>query len=126
IDEAAALAAIVRSPQRYCPLLHPDRTEQRRNIVLKSMYQLRFISEEEFMAARQIPCSVINQENNCCAPHLRETIRINLEEYLTREQLYDGGLVVQTTLNQAMQAEAKKSFENHVAHLRATQCPAID
>lgn len=126
IHEAAALASIVRSPQRYCPLLHPERTEQRRNIVLKSMHQLHFINEEEFITAKEIPCSVINQDANCCAPHLRETIRMHIEECLGREQLYNGGLIVQTTLNQTMQAEAKKAFENHVAHLRTTQCAAID
>lgn len=126
LHESATLAAIVRSPQRYCPLLHASRAEQRRNIVLNSMLKLKFITQEEYDTAHQIPCTIINQESTCCAPHLRESIIQHIEDHIGREQLYNGGLTIQTTLNQTMQKEAMLAFKNHVKQLRTTLCPVLD
>lgn len=39
LDEAATLAGIIKSPARYSPINNPDKCRQRRNLVLKEMYE---------------------------------------------------------------------------------------
>ncbi|WP_282155640.1 PBP1A family penicillin-binding protein [Cytobacillus gottheilii] len=55
LHEAAMLAGMPQSPENYNPFKHPDRAEQRRNIVLSLMNQHGFITEEEMKAAQEIP-----------------------------------------------------------------------
>ncbi len=46
--EAAALASITKYPTKYDPVQHPENNLDRRNTVLKTMYQYGMITEEEF------------------------------------------------------------------------------
>jgi len=126
LDQAATLAAIVRSPRNYCPLNHPLSAQRRRNIILHSMLNLNFITEEVYAAARAREVTVINQQRTQCAAHLKETIRQYLEEQFGKERLYSGGLVVQTTLNREIQEKAERAFHDTIAGLRSSMEPEID
>lgn len=55
LAESALLAGMIRSPNRYSPLLHPTRAIERRNRVLGSMRDRNFISESEFTEAARRP-----------------------------------------------------------------------
>ncbi len=48
-SELALLSGMVRSPVKYCPYTHPDFAVNRRNKVLKLMYQNGFISKREYI-----------------------------------------------------------------------------
>lgn len=52
LAEAAMLAGIIRSPNRYSPYKNPDKTTERRNQVLESMLQGGAISQKEFDEAK--------------------------------------------------------------------------
>lgn len=80
IDEAALLAAIVKNPTHYCPLLHPLSAQKRRNIVLHSMMQLGFITHEEYQHYKELPIALNVPIASMCAPHLKEMIRLELEQ----------------------------------------------
>lgn len=125
IDQAAVLAAIMRSPNHYCPLLNPQAACTRRNLILHSMYKLNFITKSEYHEAKNQPCAVV-QSHDQCAPHLKEMIRIYLEELIGKQRLYTDGLTIQTTLNRHAQDAAQKSFTDHCATLRATLMPQAD
>jgi penicillin-binding protein 1A len=126
IAQAATLAAIVRSPLRYCPLRNQVLAVRRRNIVLRSMERLGYITADQAHKARKSPLALLEQETSALAPHFREMIRQHLEQTLGRSALYRCGLVVQTTLNQALQRQAQKVFTEHVALLKKSINPAID
>lgn len=49
--EAAALASITKYPTKYDPVQHPENNLDRRNTVLKTMYQYGMINEEELNEA---------------------------------------------------------------------------
>lgn len=126
ITEAALLAGIVKNPSNYCPLLYPLSAQKRRNIVLHSMKQQGFISSDEFERYRADSVTLHVPQNGSCAPHVKEMIRIYLEEKVGKKLLYSGGLTIQTTLNMHMQQSAEKSFCEHVALLRESQLPNVD
>lgn len=52
LPEAAMIAGIIRSPNRYSPYKNPDKTTERRNQVLESMLEAGAISQKEFDEAK--------------------------------------------------------------------------
>lgn len=126
VDEAALLAAIMRSPLKYCPIHAPLTAQKRRNLILKTMHQLGFISQESCLEGIAREVVIQDVEHNFIAPHLKETIRIFLEELIGKEKLYGAGLVIQTTLNLETQKQAQRSFELRVKKFKQTIRPDID
>lgn len=117
IDQAAALAAVMRSPGTYCPLLHPDATQRRRNLVLGNMVKLGFITQEDYEQCIERPIEVVAADEQF-GLHLREHIRQFLEARLGAHELYTGGYVVQTTVHADMQQKAEQSFKEHIVQLK--------
>lgn len=126
IDEAATLAAVIKSPRNYTPIMYPLSAQRRRNIILGSMKKLGFITTAEYEVAIATTVIVKEGESIALAPHVKEMIRIQLEEELGKEKLYKGGLIIQTTLNRSVQEAAQKSFVEHVAKLKKDIDPAVD
>ncbi|MBX3293658.1 MAG: PBP1A family penicillin-binding protein [Acidobacteria bacterium] len=53
LPEAAFIAGVIRSPNRYTPYKYPDRAKERRNQVLSDMLEAGEISQAEFAEARK-------------------------------------------------------------------------
>ncbi|GMU19356.1 MAG: hypothetical protein AMXMBFR12_05480 [Candidatus Babeliales bacterium] len=126
LDESATLAAIIRSPGHYNPMLHSDAAQGRRNIILNSMKKLDFITEQEYQEAKKNPVIVKGHDNAVLASHLKEMIRIQLEDELGKNILYTGGLIIQTTLNVQIQELAQAAFAKHMSELKKTITPNVD
>jgi penicillin-binding protein 1A len=126
LAQSATLAAIVRSPQKYCPLTHPLSAKQRRNIILNTMHNLNFITSEIYEDAKAGDLAIVQVQRKQCAAHLRETIRQYLEDQYGKETVYSGGMIVQTTLNRDIQEKAERAFHETVAELRQSIVPEID
>ncbi|MGE3467638.1 MAG: PBP1A family penicillin-binding protein [Pyrinomonadaceae bacterium] len=54
LPEAAFIAGIIRSPNRYNPYKNPDRVKERRNQVLESMHETGDISDGELAENRKV------------------------------------------------------------------------
>lgn len=126
LDEVAVLAAMVRSPSHYSPINFPENSQRRRNTVLRLMQRRGYIDDAMCLQAQSVVLHVENPEIDLIAPHLKETIRIFLEEYVGKQQLYSGGLIIQTTINYDTQKQAQKCFYEHVTNLKKTFLPGID
>ncbi|GEM_PF-299504 len=51
LSEAATLAGLLKGPEYYSPIKHPEKAKQRQEIVLHQMNELEMISEDEMKAA---------------------------------------------------------------------------
>ncbi len=51
LAECAVLASITNNPSVYDPYLHPENVRQRQKLVLAKMYELEFISHDEYINA---------------------------------------------------------------------------
>jgi len=118
IEESALLAGIVKSPLNYCPLISAENSKKRRNLILKLMHQLDFISLEELEKSLNADLNIIKCKSDDFAPHLKETIRIYLENELGKKLLYTGGLKIQTTINKHIQQIAQNQFNQHLVKLK--------
>ncbi|HSW76187.1 MAG TPA: PBP1A family penicillin-binding protein [Candidatus Saccharimonadales bacterium] len=126
IDQAATLASIMRSPQFYSPIHAPQAVFKRRNMILSMMHDFKMITVQQYQQAIVQDLNIHDPENNDIAPHLKETIRIFLENLVGKEKLYSGGLTIQTTLDIDMQKSCQKAFINHIACLRQSLHPEVD
>jgi len=118
VDQAASLAAVIRNPAQYCPLLCPLSCERRRNVILYNMMKLGFITEDEYNERKAVALQVNEEKEKGLAPHLKEALRQFLEDLVGKATLYTGGLTIQTTLNQQAQEHAEHVFNEQCAKLQ--------
>ncbi len=126
IAQSAALAGIMRSPRRYCPLSYPLSCEKRRNVVLGLMKKLKFITPHEYKQARASSIDIKSRDKNLFALHLKEWMRQFLEDKFGKTTLYTGGLMVKTTLNCEIQKIAQEKFRQQYETLKETIAPDVD
>jgi penicillin-binding protein 1A len=113
LPEAALLAALIRSPQYYSPINHPDRALARRNLVLDLMAESGKISRREAAQARAAPLGLhLQMPREDLAPYFAEEVRQWLEERYGPEATTRQGLRVYTTLNVAMQQAANRAVSD--------------
>lgn len=126
LGQAAVLAGMVRAPVYYSPIVSPLSAQRRRNTVLRLMQRRGFIDEEACVQAQKMSLHVVDIEVDVIAPHLKEMIRIYLEDVVGKQQLYSGGLIIQTTINYDIQKAAEKAFCDKVSLLKIQLSMSVD
>ena len=124
LDEAALLAGMVKNPQLYNPAENPRTSRARRDLVLRRAAETGFIEEARVAKALKKPLPKIRPqkltgiEDNKLAPAFLHYVRdyfLNDDRFgETKEErtarLFQGGLVVQTTLDPKLQAVAQATL----------------
>ncbi len=110
LAEAAYLGAIPQAPTYYSPYgNHRDKLDERKNLVLTQMLKNKFITQEDYDAARAETVSFLPQgDSSIKAPHFVFFVRDYLEQKYGRDALMRNGLKVTTTLNFELQAKAEE------------------
>jgi penicillin-binding protein 1A len=118
LDEAALLAGLPKSPVYYSPILHPDRAEKRRNLVIDAMLEDGKITNRQAAQAREKPLQLnLAHDPNTLAPYYVEEIRRYLENKYGSDQVHEGGLRVYTSLDSDLQAAARQAaFDGLMAY----------
>ncbi len=109
LAEAAYLASIPQSPTLLSPYgKNRDKLSVRKNLILSRMLKLKFISKEEYNAAKKEVVSFIPQATvGIKAPHFVFFIKDYLEQKYGGELVEKGGLKVITTLNYDLQVKGE-------------------
>jgi len=111
IQDCAVLVGLLKAPNRYSPIEHPDRALTRRNIVFNSLIDYGKISEATADSLKQFPLDIRpNQGNFGEAPYFTELVRQYLYETFGEEGLYASGLTIYTTLDAGMQKAAEQAL----------------
>ena len=110
LPECALIAGLPKSPSRYSPISHPDRARSRMRIVLKRLLDEGYISVETFEKAVEDGFRVAAEQSpEDLAPYFTELVRQRMEEVLGPNQLYRGGLIIETTLSRDLQEAANRA-----------------
>ena len=115
LAESAYLAAIPNAPTYYSPNgKNKKALDQRKNLVLKRMLDIKFITEAEYNTALNEQVVFLPaQPMHIAAPHFVFFIKDYLERKYGQETLDVGGLKVITTLDYELQMKAEKSALVH-------------
>lgn len=110
LAEAAYLAALPQSPTYYSPYgNHLDELKERKNLVLKRMRELGFITEPEEKKAKKETVRFLSRgDRSIKAPHFAIFIRSYLEKKYGKDAVERDGLKVITTLNYDLQQKAEE------------------
>ena len=125
LGEAALLAGMVKNPQLYDPVDNPKTAKARRDLVLKRAAEVGFIERARVAKALRrplpkiVPQKLAGIEDNKVAPAFLDYVRnyfLNDQRFgETKEErtarLFQGGLVVHTTLDRKLQAVAQATLE---------------
>lgn len=112
--EMATLAGIPKAPSTYNPISNPDRSKERRGVVLQLMYEQGIITAEE--------------KEKAAAQEYKPPVRNTNSEFLTykdfvideatkltgfsEDELLRGGYIIKTTMNQKAQRAMAAVFDN--------------
>src|SRR5207302_158355 len=118
LPEAALLAGLIRSPNRFSPLKNPEGAATQRNDVLDRMVELKTVTPQQAQQAKlaridprpkRMP---LIQEN-----YAMDAVQRDLNVLLTQDQIDTGGLFIYTTLDPTMQKTAEQALETQLAKI---------
>jgi penicillin-binding protein 1B len=120
LAESAVLAGLIRSPNLYAPHKDAGRIQRRRDGVLKKMWSLGMISEDQYREATAEPVEVraFHPERND-APYFVDYLVKELEQEYSLDILTSEGLLIFTTLDVEMQNQARRSVRRGLQRLEA-------
>ncbi len=125
LEEAALLAGIIRSPNRYSLLRDPKAAKERRNAVLARMRRLEMIREDEFHRASNAPVRIRPRSAPVhTASYFVDYIQRITAEELGSEKLYRAGYHYYTTLDPTHQAAAQEAVTRGLKALEKRALPA--
>jgi len=128
--ESALLVALLKAPSNYNPLTNYERAINRRNLVLRLMYEQELIGADKYNEALKEPINVFLSKNKKerknvflglgIAPHFVEMVRQSLSKSskLSGYDLYRDGLSINTTLDSRIQKYLNEAVEEHLTELQ--------
>ena len=130
VNEAATLIGMLKANNSYNPRKNPERSLERRNVVLEQMLKYGYISEGEAKLYKAEPMELtynLITYNEGPAPYLMEKLRpvlqIWCDEHLKEDQsiynLYTDGLKVKTTIDFDMQMAAERAVSDQMKNLQS-------
>src|SRR5437667_5111115 len=118
LSEAALLAGLIRSPNRFSPLKNPEGAAIQRNAVLDRMVALQKITPTQAEQAKRAKVATHPKR----MPQIQENYAMDavqraLNLILTQDQIDNGGLSIYTTLDPSVQNAAQDALETQLSKI---------
>ncbi len=129
VEESAVLVGMLQAPTKYNPRFHPERSKNRRNVVLGQMVKNEYLepAAKDILAKKDIVLNYKPQSHKeGIATYFREYLREFLKSWSTNNKRPDGtdydiyrdGLKIYTTIDSRMQTYAEDAVSKHMANLQ--------
>ncbi len=123
VEECAVLVGMLKAITTYNPRINPDKSKERRNVVMRLMHQHGHLSKAEldYLCEQPIKLSLnIEQKLAGEAPYFRNAVAKELEEWCENEgvDLYNDGLKIYTTIDSKMQKYAEAAVEKQMLQIQ--------
>ena len=121
--ESATLIGMLKGTSYYNPVTNPERSLQRRNIVLGQMVRHNRLAQAKYDALKKEPLRLDFERQTEAlgpAPHLTQQLRRWLIDWADRNgyDIHADGLVVRTTIDAALQAMATEAVTRQADKLQ--------
>jgi len=118
LSEAALLAGLPKSPSEYNPYKNYEKALKRRNIVLKRMTKVGFISQLQEMAVLETKPELSREHaDSRTGSYFLDALIKQLVRKYGEEVVYHGGIKVTATIDTDLQLAAEQSVENGLIRL---------
>jgi len=128
VEESAVLVGMLKANTYYNPRLHPDNSEERRNVVLKQMEKYGYLDKAVADSLIKLPLVIHYNRSGTSgsADYFLVQVKNELSGILeeigqSNGKLWDperDGLVITTTLNATLQRYALSAFREHLAKMQ--------
>ena len=112
LAEAALLAGLVQAPSRLAPSHNPDGAERRARLVLAAMAEQRFIGVDAERLALAHPPHALKPAGAGAVNYVADWVMDAVDDLIGR---YDEDIVVETTIDPALQSAAERSLADVLA-----------
>lgn len=120
LSEAALLAGLIRSPNRYSPFNNLEASLRQRDVVLGRMEELELITHAEHeKALREKIAPRQRQLVNLLNSWAVDAILHELEQVVSPSKIDEGGLRIDTSIDAGMQQAAEQSLARRLAEVEA-------
>ena len=125
LSESATLASLTKAPSRSSPFKNLQKTQERRNLVLKKMYEAGFIAHNDYVGAINAalvlaPFRTHEKKTGFFIDYAKQSI----EEKMTGHDIFTTGLNVKSTVNLKMTEYAYEAIDKGL-RLYAQRNPAV-
>ena len=113
LSEAATIAGVIQSPPRPSPFNNPERSKERRNVVLQAMAAAGFISEDAALRASREPLQVAARALENEAPYFVDYVAQELQD----RYKVTGAVDVYTTIDVHLQKVAQDALRDGLTRI---------
>lgn len=116
LAQSAMIAGLPKAPSRYNPVINPTRAKQRRDYILKRMFELNYIDSDAYQLALQekLTAKIHHVETQTYAPYMAEMARSDAIKRFGEANIYKLGLKIYTTLDSDEQNNAISTLRKHL------------
>ena len=116
--EAAMLASMPQAPGKYHPVTAKARVTERRDYVLREMWQNGYIDEATYLSEKELPLKSVQNGDfpafrDALPPrdYFSDEIRRQLSGIFGEDEFFGGGLTIRATVDRELQAEAALALQ---------------
>ncbi len=117
-EEAAYLAALPKAPYSYHPVYNREAALDRRNYVLREMYQNGYLDQDQLKEAQAAPLKTVQSGDypsfkSSLPPrdYFTDEIRRQLSKSFGEAEFFGGGLTIRATVDPEMQTQAASALQ---------------
>lgn len=114
LDESALLAGVIKSPSGYAPHLEPERSRQRRNLILDEMAECGFITDDQAAQAKKATTELNMDDDASGGNWFLDAVLEEASDLLNLsvDDIMISGLSIRTAYEPEMQRAADELFED--------------
>lgn len=118
-EQSATLVGLLKATTSYSPIAHPQRSMERRNVVLENLVKQKIISQHDCDSLKQIPIRLnysVEQSYDGDALHFRAYLEKYLQswENETGYDIFSDGLKIYVSIDSRMQKYAEEAVNKQM------------
>ncbi|QCZ94835.1 penicillin-binding protein 1B [Salinimonas iocasae] len=120
VPEIATLVAMIKGPSYYNPRRYPERVTERRNLILRLLFEANEITAKNYEQYLNAPLGLASGASLASGKHpaYMQRVRAELKDILADPSLRDSGVKVFTTLDIYAQRRAEKALTSTLSSLQ--------
>ncbi|MCB0318487.1 MAG: PBP1A family penicillin-binding protein, partial [Bdellovibrionales bacterium] len=121
LSQMALIAAVIKAPSYYSPRSNQSRAKERRDLVLKLMFEAGTITDKQYRKAIKTDLNVVKDSlHTKIAPHFLDALRRHINNTINMDAVRLAGGALFTSLNSEMQICASESLSAGLNTLEET------
>jgi membrane peptidoglycan carboxypeptidase len=121
LDESATMVGLIKAPNNYSPLKHPDAAIRGRNIVLDRMLEERMITSAVAEENKRKPMITVAPGENTQLTYVFDAIRQQAIAIVGEERALVGGFHIYTSLDADLQRQTDEAVRKRLTEVEGMQ-----